>query len=66
MMGMVSLPHIAVNLMLAVQALSASAPLIALWDDHEFANNVSLPDQSFLSATLSHHTKPTYDALTVA
>lgn len=24
-----------------VQALSASAPLIALWDDHEFVNNVS-------------------------
>ena len=24
-----------------VQALSAAAPLIALWDDHEFVNNVS-------------------------
>ncbi|KAL3138688.1 hypothetical protein ABBQ32_006443 [Trebouxia sp. C0010 RCD-2024] len=24
----------------SLQALSASAPLIALWDDHEFANNV--------------------------
>ena len=24
-----------------LQALSASAPMIALWDDHEFANNVS-------------------------
>ena len=25
-----------------LQALSASAPLIALWDDHEFVNNVSM------------------------
>ena len=24
-----------------LQALSASAPLIAIWDDHEFMNNVS-------------------------
>ena len=27
---------------LLLQALSASAPLIALWDDHEFTNNVSI------------------------
>ena len=25
-----------------LQALSASAPLIALWDDHEFVNNVGM------------------------
>lgn len=25
-----------------LQALTASAPLIAIWDDHEFENNVSL------------------------
>ena len=29
------------TLLIGVQALSATAPLIALWDDHEFANNVS-------------------------